>query len=90
MNNLETVKPTINFFGATGDLAKKAFPAFYNLYLDGRMPEKFKIIALGRAKAAMIYRSHVSDNLTAFSRNKIASKRNLSNLPLISAIYRMI
>jgi glucose-6-phosphate 1-dehydrogenase len=54
------------------------------------MPEKFKIIALGRAKADEIYRSHVSDNLTAFSRNKIASKRNLSNLPPISAIYRMI
>jgi glucose-6-phosphate 1-dehydrogenase len=43
------------FFGATGDLAKKAFPCLYNLYLDGRMPEKFKIIALGRAKAAMRY-----------------------------------
>jgi glucose-6-phosphate 1-dehydrogenase len=56
MNNLETVKPTIILvFGATGDLAKKLFPAFYNLYLDGRMPEKFKIIALGRAKAAMRY-----------------------------------
>jgi glucose-6-phosphate 1-dehydrogenase len=42
------------FFGATGDLAKRNFPAFYNLYLDC-MPEKFKIIALGRAKAAMRY-----------------------------------
>jgi glucose-6-phosphate 1-dehydrogenase len=53
MNNLETVKPTIILvFWATGDLAK-TFPAFYNLYLDGRMPEKFKIIALGRAKAVM-------------------------------------
>jgi glucose-6-phosphate 1-dehydrogenase len=39
------------------------------------MPEKFKIIALGREKSSdEIYRSHVSDNLTAFSRNKIASK----------------
>jgi glucose-6-phosphate 1-dehydrogenase len=61
------------FFGATGDLAK-TFPAFYNLYLDGRMPEKFKIIALGRAKSSDEYTNHVSDNLTAFSRNKIASK----------------
>jgi glucose-6-phosphate 1-dehydrogenase len=42
------------FFGATGDLAK-SFSCLYNLYLDGRMPEKFKIIALGRAKAAMRY-----------------------------------
>jgi glucose-6-phosphate 1-dehydrogenase len=72
MNNLETVKPTIILvFGATGDLAK-SFSLPFNLYLDGRMPEKFKIIALGRAKAAEM--NTVSDNLTAFSRNKIASK----------------
>jgi glucose-6-phosphate 1-dehydrogenase len=40
------------FFGATGDL-KESFSLPFNLYLDGRMPEKFKIIALGRAKADM-------------------------------------
>jgi glucose-6-phosphate 1-dehydrogenase len=45
------------------------------------MPEKFKIIARKGKSSDEIYRSHVSDNLTAFSRNKIASKRNLSNLP---------
>jgi glucose-6-phosphate 1-dehydrogenase len=52
MDNLDTIQPSIILvFGATGDLAKrKLFPAFYNLYLDGRMPEKFEIIALGRAK----------------------------------------
>ena len=76
MNNVNTIKPTIIVvFGATGDLAKrKLFPAFYNLYLDGRMPEKFKILALGRAERSdTLYRNHVSENLTAFSRNKIAS-----------------
>ena len=76
MNNVNTIKPTIIVvFGATGDLAKrKLFPAFYNLYLDGRMPEKFKILALGRAERSdTLYRDHVSENLTAFSRNKIAS-----------------
>ena len=76
MNNVNTIKPTIIVvFGATGDLAKrKLFPAFYNLYLDGRMPEKFKILALGRAERSdVLYRDHVSENLTAFSRNKIAS-----------------
>lgn len=78
MNNFDTIKPTIILvFGATGDLAKrKLFPAFYNLYLDGRMPEKFEIIALGRAKNNdAVYRSHVSKNLTEFSRNKIASEK---------------
>ena len=78
MNNLDTIKPTIILvFGATGDLAKrKLFPAFYNLYLDGRMPEKFEIIALGRAESSdETYRSNVSNNLTAFSRNKITSDK---------------
>ena len=42
---------TIIIFGATGDLAKrKLFPAFYNLYIDGRMPEHFNIVALGRSE----------------------------------------
>jgi len=42
---------TIVIFGATGDLAKrKLFPAFYNLYIDGRMPKGFNILALGRAE----------------------------------------
>jgi len=78
MNNRDTIKPTIILvFGATGDLAKrKLFPAFYNLYLDGRMPEKFEIIALGRAQNTNeLYRNHVSENLNEFSRNKIASQK---------------
>jgi glucose-6-phosphate 1-dehydrogenase len=34
----------IVIFGGTGDLAKrKLIPAFYNLFLDGYMPEKFAI-----------------------------------------------
>ncbi|WP_233592221.1 MULTISPECIES: glucose-6-phosphate dehydrogenase [unclassified Flavobacterium] len=78
MDNLNTINPTIILvFGATGDLAKrKLFPAFYNLYLDGRMPEKFEIIALGRAENSDAhYRNHVSENLNEFSRNKIASEK---------------
>lgn len=77
MNNFNTIKPTIILiFGATGDLAKrKLFPAFYNLYLDGRMPEKFEIIALGRAENSDDqFHSYVSDNLTTFSRNKLVSQ----------------
>ena len=65
--------PTIIvIFGGTGDLAKrKLFPAFQNLYLDGRMSEKFQIIALGRAeKSDEDFRSYVLENLNEFSRKK--------------------
>lgn len=76
MTNIKKIKPTIILiFGATGDLAKrKLFPAFYNLYLDGRMPEKFKIVALGRAdNSDELFRDYVKTNLAEFSRNKITS-----------------
>ncbi len=36
-------------FGATGDLAaRKLFPGFFHLYLEGLMPEDFRIIGSGR------------------------------------------
>ena len=51
MNENGTLQSTsIIIFGATGDLAKrKLFPAFFNLFIEGRMPEQFNIVALGRA-----------------------------------------
>ncbi|WDF70546.1 glucose-6-phosphate dehydrogenase [Sphingobacterium oryzagri] len=66
------IKPTsIVVFGGTGDLAKrKLFPAFFNLYIDGRMPQQFQIIALGRQKYELeAFRDYVHDNIMAFSRN---------------------
>ncbi|AMR41176.1 glucose-6-phosphate dehydrogenase [Elizabethkingia anophelis] len=63
---------TIIIFGATGDLAKrKLFPAFYNLYIDGRMPEQFNIVALGRSENTnKNFRNYVVENLENFSRRK--------------------
>ncbi|HEY5917206.1 MAG TPA: glucose-6-phosphate dehydrogenase, partial [Chryseolinea sp.] len=38
-------------FGATGDLtSRKLLPALFNLFLDGWMPSRFKIIGLGRTQ----------------------------------------
>ncbi|TDW44598.1 glucose-6-phosphate 1-dehydrogenase [Flavobacterium sp. 270] len=79
MNNGKTINPTIIvIFGATGDLAKrKLFPAFQNLFLDGRLPEKFQIIALGRAeKTQEEFSSYVIENLNNFSRKPADSDSN--------------
>ncbi|PZU83237.1 MAG: glucose-6-phosphate dehydrogenase [Chryseobacterium sp.] len=67
---------TIVIFGATGDLAKrKLFPAFYNLYIDGRMPKGFNILALGRAENTdENFRSYIKENLENFSRKKVTSE----------------
>ena len=37
---------TFVLFGATGDLAqRKLFPALYNLFLDGKIPDSISIVA---------------------------------------------
>jgi glucose-6-phosphate 1-dehydrogenase len=64
--------PTIIIiFGGTGDLTKrKLLPAFYNLFLDGWMPEKFAIIGLGRTKLnPEDYRTRLQEGLGEFSRS---------------------
>lgn len=74
MNQNKILQPTtIIIFGATGDLAKrKLFPAFYNLYIDGRMPKGFNIVALGRADHTDEYfRNYIRENLENFSRKKV-------------------
>ncbi len=61
----------IVIFGGTGDLTKrKLIPAFYNLYIDGWMPENFAIIGLGRTELDDDdYRKHLHIGLEEFSRS---------------------
>ncbi|PVH26226.1 glucose-6-phosphate dehydrogenase [Sphingobacterium corticibacter] len=71
MKTSKKARPAIIvIFGGTGDLAKrKLIPAFYNLFLDDWMPEKFAIIGLGRtALDNDAYREHLKEGLTEFSR----------------------
>lgn len=69
---IDKKSPTvIVIFGGTGDLAKrKLIPAFYNLFLDGWMQEKFAIIGLGRTELDDEgYRTRLYDGVREFSRN---------------------
>lgn len=71
MKTSKKARPSIIvIFGGTGDLAKrKLIPAFYNLFLDDWMPEKFAIIGLGRTELDNAsYRQHLQEGLTEFSR----------------------
>jgi glucose-6-phosphate 1-dehydrogenase len=73
MNNGKKTDPTIIvIFGGTGDLAKrKLVPAFYNLFLDNRMPDKFAILGLGRTLLTVDeYHDELHEGLNAFSRRK--------------------
>ena len=57
-------------FGATGDLARrKLFPALYNLYLEGRLPERFGVVGIGRRLASeAAFRDEVCRAVKEFSR----------------------
>lgn len=45
----QTKPSTIVIFGASGDLtSRKLLPAFFKLFLKGRLPERFKIVAYTR------------------------------------------
>ncbi len=60
----------IVIFGGTGDLTKrKLIPAFYNLSLEGWLPEKFAIIGLGRTELNNPdYQDRLHEGLVEFSR----------------------
>lgn len=79
MKTLKKAPPTIIvIFGGTGDLAKrKLIPAFYNLYNDGWLSDKFAIVGLGRTKLDdEEFRQRLHDGLTEFSRTgKPADKK---------------
>ncbi len=73
MNNIIKPEPTIIFiFGGSGDLAnRKLIPALYNLWLDGYMPDKFRVVGMGRTKYSDAeYRHEMNGGVNDFSRQK--------------------
>lgn len=70
-NGLEGM--TLVLFGATGDLAqRKLFPALYNLYLDGKLPEAISVIGLGRTNYSdRVFQMNVETSLREFSRREV-------------------
>ncbi|NII27662.1 glucose-6-phosphate dehydrogenase [Pseudoflavitalea sp. X16] len=66
----KTTPTIIIIFGGSGDLAKrKLLPAFYNLFLDGWMPDQFAIIGLGlHSFTDAQYTDFIEEGLTQFSR----------------------
>jgi glucose-6-phosphate 1-dehydrogenase len=61
-------------FGGTGDLtARKLIPALYNLFLDGWMPNNFRIIGLGRTQQTDDqFRALLKEDMPKFARPRSA------------------
>jgi glucose-6-phosphate 1-dehydrogenase len=61
---------TLVIFGGTGDLAaRKLLPAVYNLRRGGLLPERFRVIGIGRrADDEEQFRAHAHDSIATYSR----------------------
>ena len=64
---------TIVIFGASGDLtSRKLIPALYHLYLDGQMPDAFRVVGFARReKTDESWRAEMRESLEKYSRTKV-------------------
>ena len=67
------VKPaTYVLFGASGDLAaKKLLPAVYNLFIEGRLPERFRLLGIGSSMPEHTFKAHMTAVVTEYSRTPV-------------------
>ncbi|WP_274651051.1 glucose-6-phosphate dehydrogenase [Paenibacillus humicola] len=81
---------TFVLFGATGDLAKrKIYPALYNLFLDGKLPEAFSLFGLGRRENTdETFRANVEQSIRTFSRRGADDAASIGRF--VSAFYYSI
>ncbi|MCX5892456.1 MAG: glucose-6-phosphate dehydrogenase [Deltaproteobacteria bacterium] len=63
-------------FGAAGDLSwRKPIPALYSLYVDGWLPEKFRIIGTGhRHMEEEAFRDHLKTGVDKYARRTLAEE----------------
>jgi len=77
MKSVKDIEPTVlTIFGANGDLTwRKLMPSLFNLYLDGYLPEKFKILAVDLKESTQAaYKKHLLGGVNQFSRRGKAEK----------------
>ena len=71
-NRKEAEPCTIVIFGASGDLtARKLIPALYHLYVEGQMPESFRVLGFARReKTDESWRAEMREGLEKYSRSQ--------------------
>ena len=82
-------EPTVFvIFGGAGDLSwRKLIPALYSLFLDGWLPEKFRIIGTGhRHMDEEEFRPHLKEGVDKFSRRG-RPRRGLEALRVASDLH---
>ncbi|NLX70272.1 MAG: glucose-6-phosphate dehydrogenase [Clostridiales bacterium] len=78
-------------FGGTGDLAhRKLYPAVYNLFLSGELPENFAVVAVGRRdKTAEEFRNDAAQAIKKFSRPNNGRDSDLNKILSRFYYYRL-
>jgi glucose-6-phosphate 1-dehydrogenase len=81
------IRSLLIVFGGTGDLAhRKIYPAIYNLYVTGSLPENFAMIAIGRRdKTQETFREDAANAIRSFSRENQGNDEELKNV--VSRFY---
>jgi len=69
-------------FGGTGDLSnRKLYPAIYNLYVSGSLPDGFAVVCVGRKeKSNEIFRNETEVNIRKFSRENSDDFKSLQQV----------
>ncbi|MFC5406038.1 glucose-6-phosphate dehydrogenase [Cohnella soli] len=72
---------TFVLFGATGDLARrKIYPALYNLFVDGKLPQSFSAFGLGRREwTDESFQANIEQSIRQFSRREVANEAALKS-----------
>jgi len=78
-------------FGGTGDLAhRKLYPAVYNLFLSGELPENFAVVAVGRRdKTVEEFRNDAAQAIKKFSRPNNSRDSDLNKILSRFYYYRL-
>jgi len=73
------MKAILVIFGGTGDLAnRKLYPAVYNLFLSGMLPEEFALVSVGRReKTDNEFREDAAQAIVQFSRPNEGTRNSL-------------
>lgn len=82
-----TIEALLVVFGGTGDLAhRKLYPAVYNLYLSGLLPENFALVSVGRRdKSVEEFRSEAMESIKEYSRSEVLDTDGLEKV--LSGFY---
>jgi glucose-6-phosphate 1-dehydrogenase len=82
------MRSLLTVFGGTGDLAhRKIYPAIYNLYVSGHLPEHFALLAIGRRdKSEEVFRSEAATAIKKFTReNREGTQEDINHI--VSRFY---